>query len=58
MFASALDPVGATPLVQLPRLKQENGPAADIAFKLAFFNPLNRPTKQWSDPDSLILAVG
>lgn len=40
IFASVLDLVGGTPLVQLPRLKQEDGLAADIALKLEFFNPL------------------
>jgi cysteine synthase len=40
MFDSVLDLVGGTPLVRLPRLRQADGLAADIALKLEFFNPL------------------
>jgi cysteine synthase A len=40
MFASVLDLVGGTPLVRLPRLQAADNLAADIAFKLEFFNPL------------------
>jgi len=40
IFASVLDVVGSTPLVLLPRLKEADNLAADIAFKLEFFNPL------------------
>ncbi len=40
MFDSVLDLVGATPMVRLPRLREADGLAADIALKLEFFNPL------------------
>jgi cysteine synthase A len=40
IFASVLDLVGGTPLVRLPRLQAADNLAADIAFKLEFFNPL------------------
>src|SRR6202453_2435739 len=40
MFGSVLDLVGGTPLVRLPRLQAADNLAADIAFKLEFFNPL------------------
>src|SRR6202161_128450 len=40
IFSSVLDLVGGTPLVRLPRLRQADGPLADIALKLEFFNPL------------------
>src|SRR6201996_7374369 len=40
MFDSVLDLIGGTPLVRLPRLKEADNLAADIALKLEFFNPL------------------
>jgi cysteine synthase A len=40
IYDSILDLVGGTPLVRLPRLVAAENLAADIAFKLEFFNPL------------------
>src|SRR4051794_2494493 len=40
IYDSVLEVVGATPLVRLPRLRQAEQLAADLALKLEFFNPL------------------
>ena len=40
IYRSILDTIGATPLVQVPRLAAEAGCPAMIAAKLEFFNPL------------------
>ncbi len=40
VYDSIIDTIGATPLVRLNRLPQEEGCAADIICKCEFFNPL------------------
>jgi cysteine synthase len=40
IYPSVLDLVGGTPLVGLPRLKEQDNLRADLALKLEFFNPL------------------
>ncbi|MCC6720045.1 MAG: cysteine synthase A, partial [Acetobacteraceae bacterium] len=40
IYSSVLETIGATPLVRVPRLSAANGPGADVALKLEFFNPL------------------
>ena len=41
IFDSALDLVGDTPLVRLPRLSAELKPRAEVLAKLEYFNPLS-----------------
>ncbi|MBV9826637.1 MAG: cysteine synthase A [Alphaproteobacteria bacterium] len=40
MYGSILEAIGGTPLVLLPRLREREGLAAELALKLEFFNPL------------------
>ncbi|MGE0256384.1 MAG: cysteine synthase A [Alphaproteobacteria bacterium] len=40
IYDSILDTIGATPLVRVDRLAQEEGVVAEVAAKLEFFNPL------------------
>lgn len=40
IYDSILDTLGATPLVRLPKITEEEGVKADLLFKLEFFNPL------------------
>ena len=40
VYASILDTIGDTPLVELPRLSAELKPKARVLAKLEFFNPI------------------
>ncbi|MEO0982549.1 MAG: cysteine synthase A [Pseudomonadota bacterium] len=40
IFDSILDTIGATPLVRLPRLQQDEGWKGEVLAKLEFFNPI------------------
>lgn len=40
IYDSILSTIGATPLVRVPRLTQQEGLIADLVLKLEFFNPL------------------
>ena len=40
IYDSALETIGNTPLVRLPRLSEEHGAVADLCVKCEFFNPI------------------
>lgn len=40
IYDNILETLGATPLVRLPKITEEEGIKADLVFKLEFFNPL------------------
>ncbi len=40
IYSSIIDTIGATPLVRLPNLTEEEGLQAEVLAKLEFFNPL------------------